>query len=267
MHALRHSKPMKLSFKAILIGLIATSGWSIGSAQAAPPTCPAGAASCSTETYTSPLIMEADVSAPGIGWFSGIGTGQYRNQTGTSQNLNVGMTAGISASTNVESTPEYFATGTATANVTGGDYLQSFGITSQIIDNSTTTTTETGGIKATDTTTSNAADDLISGKFNGSFNTTVNPSSGATNSEVDLSGVSSATDLDLTGSIVDLATDLRDTTAAKGENGSGSAVGNIAISTTASAGIQTAEFSSGFIQTFAPTGAAAINYTFEETVN
>ena len=238
-HALRAFSSMKLSFKALLLGLLVSSG---------------GAAIAQQTTASTPIqVLDADVSTPGIGSFSGLGTGTMRTATGTTQSLNVGLSSSIAASTSVESTPEYASVGAISAVVTGGDWSQSFGVSSQLTDNSTTT--NSGATTTTATTTQ--VDDFISGNFVGSFDTTTDSTTGNSKSEVDLAGVSSMSIADLSGSSITLDSGARNPTADGTDNGSGSAVGNIATSTTSSASVSTSAFTSGFIQTFSPGTAAA----------
>ena len=225
---------MKTTTKALLIGLIVA---------AAGPAL----------AQSTPInILDAQVS-PGSATFSGLGTGQIRPQAGNSQALNVGLTTNLSAATSAESTPDYASSGAVSAVVaTGGAWNQTFGITSKVRED---TTSSTGGVTST---TATGVDDLITGSFVGSFDTTSDSAAGTSKSDVDLAGVSSTSVLGLETSSIDLTTGSRVPDSVATDNASGSASGNIAASTTAAATVSTSDFTSGFIQTFSPSDSGML---------
>ena len=239
---------MKTSIKALAIGLILA-----GAGPALAETPPA--------TGTPIKMLEADVSSPGIGSFSGLGTATFNNQTGTNQSVNVGMSSNVAASTSVDSSQDYASVGAISAALSGGDFNQTFGVVSKVLDNATTGQGNTGTA---------VANDMITGNFVGSFtsnsditvdvdetNTDVTTTTTTQNSTstVDLAGVASMSGVDLSGSTISLDSGARDSTAAVTESGTGSASGNIASSTAATASVTSSSFSSGFMQTFSPATA------------
>ena len=241
---------MKTTTKALLIGLLVAGAG------------PALAQTTTSVTESAPIeILGAQVVTGGVGGggssasFSGLGTGQMRTQSGTSQALNVGMTTNLSAATSAESTPDYASSGVVSAVVaTGGQWEQSFGITSVLGNDTTTSTTGSGDTATTSNSTTGTIDDQITGKFTGSFDTNNDVAAGTSTSDVSLAGVSSDSLVGIGTSSIDLTTGSRTPDATAADNASGSASGNISASTTASASISSSTFESGFIQTFAPGG-------------
>jgi len=238
---------MKTSVKALLIGLIVAS---------------AGPALAQATAVGTPIkMLEADVSSPGKGSFSGLGTGTFRNQSGTSQSVNVGMSSNILATTSADSSPDYASTGSVSATITDGTFGQTFGVVTKVLDN-VATQTEGGNSGSS----SNVANDMITGNFVGSFATSGDFETDTTvsdvvtdtqdsTSNVDLAGVSSKAMVDLDGSSITLQSGARTLDTAAKESGQGSASGNIATSTAATATVTSSAFSSGFMQTFSPASA------------
>jgi hypothetical protein len=248
---------MKTSMKAFLIGLMVFgAGPALAQqdqSQQVTTQAAGGATATATATGASPInFLDADVSVAGKASFSGLGTGTASTQTGTSQSVNVGLSSALSANTSVESSPGYQSSGAITATVAEGDWNQTVGVTSKVLDNNSS---NVGGGQTT--TTDNTANDMITGNFVGKITTsnTVDTDDGTSESTsgVDLAGVSSISDVDLKGSSVVLTSAARDLgNNAPGVTGTGAAAGNIATSTNASAGITSSSFSNGFIQTFSP---------------
>ena len=234
---------MKTTTKAFLIGLLVA---------AAGPAL----AQTTTTSFTESApkgILGATVTT-GSASFSGLGTGQMRTQEGSTQALNVGMTTSLSAATSAESTPDYASSGSvSTVAAADSKWEQSFGITSVLGNDTTTSTTGTGATTTTSTATTGTIDDQTTGSFVGSFDTKNDVALGTSKSDVSLSGVSSDSMVGIATSAIDLSTSSRAPETAGTDNASGSASGNISASTSASASISSSTFESGFIQTFAPT--------------
>lgn len=231
---------MNVTTKALLIGLLASAG---APAYALPATVPVA---------SNPIqVLGADIGTVGKMSMSGIGTGTARNSVGTSNNLSLGTNSSLSIGTSLETSPEYMATGQVSATLGTANWNQTIGVTTEVntLENDGSIT-EVGGNTYTGVTQSTVTDDIISGSFTGSFETTSGAAS-TTSSDVTLNGLSNTTDLAMAGSNLSVDTGLRtDAAIGTAENGVANASANMGLATTAAAGVSASDFSSSFIQVF-----------------